>query len=299
MYTLLLVGMMGLNMAVDFMDRRTVQRGDFYALALWTMIIQFLLILPLIGLVKAMPIEAYVLCALVGFYSAFSRVSWYRAISAHGQTLSRLSPFLRLSSVISLGCAFFLLGEPFTYVKGLGGLLMIGGSLLMTLDNPAESIRKFIEYNRAAVLVLMTAISTASIAVSYKYLMNGGVDLFSIFFFLKLFQMLAMLSLHMKGRSLAMSYRRILHLRLLVTGRFFQTVASLIYMTVLSHLELSTVEPIASLSPLMLLGVELTGYAFRRDKATAAAMNWNRRTIAVRAISLTFVGAGVYLMNRS
>lgn len=297
MYTLLLVGMMGLNMAVDFMDRRTVQRGDFYALTLWTMIVQFLLILPLIGLVKPMPLVAYILCAGVGAFSAFSRVSWYRAISAHGQTLSRLSPFLRLSSVISLACAFFLLGERFTYMKGIGGLLMIVGSLLMTLDNPFESIRKFVEYNKAAVLVLMTAMSTASIAVSYKYLMNNGADLFSVFFFLKLFQMLAMMSLHMRGRSLAKSYRRILHLRLLVTGRFFQTIASLIYMTVLSHLELSTVEPIASLSPIMLLVVELTGYAFRRDKATAAAMNWNRRTIVIRLVSLSLAGAGVYLLN--
>jgi drug/metabolite transporter (DMT)-like permease len=299
MYTLLLIGMMGLNMSVDFMDRRTVQRGDFYALALWTMIIQFLLILPLIGLVKAMPLKAYLLCAGVGAFSAYSRVLWYRAISAHRQTLSRLSPFLRLSSVISLACAFFLLGEPFTYVKGLGGIAMIAGSLLMTLDNPAESIRKFVEYNKAALLVLLTAIATASIAVNYKYLMNGGTDLLSIYFFLKFFQMLSMMSLHMKGRSLAVSYRRILHLRLLVTGRFLQTVASLIYMTVLSHLELSTVEPIASLSPVMLLAVELTGYVIKRDKATAAAMNWNRRTIIVRLLSLSLVGAGVFLLNRS
>lgn len=78
-------------MAVDFMDRRTVQRGDFYALTLWTMIVQFLLILPLIGLVKPMPLVAYIICAAVGGFSAFSRVSWYRAISAHGQTLSRIS----------------------------------------------------------------------------------------------------------------------------------------------------------------------------------------------------------------
>lgn len=298
MYTLLLVGMMGLNMAVDFMDRRTVQRGDFYALTLWTMIVQFLLILPLIGLVKPMPLVAYIICAAVGGFSAFSRVSWYRAISAHGQSLSRLSPFLRLSSVISLACAFFLLGEPFTYMKGCGGLLMIGGSLLMTLDNPFESLRKFVEYNKAAVLVLMTAMATASIAVSYKFLMNNGADLFSVYFFLKLFQMLSMMSLHLRGRSLVKSYRRILHLRLLVTGRFLQTIASLIYMTVLSNLPLSTVEPIASLSPIMLLGVELTSYAIRRDKASAAAMNWNRRTIIIRALSLSLVGAGVFIGGR-
>jgi drug/metabolite transporter (DMT)-like permease len=297
MYEALLIGTMILNIIVDFIDRRTVVQGDRFALSLWTTIIQLLLILPLIGLVNPIPFQAVVLCAVVGAFSAFARIPWYRALATKRQTLSRLSPFVRLSSVISLLCAFLLLGEPFTYQKAGGGLLMVFGSLLITMDNPAENLKKFVEYNRAAGLALIFAASTAAIAVMYKYLLGKGVDLFSMYFYLKLFQLGSVLAVNLKGGALATSYRKIKHLRLLVVARLLQTIAALTYLLALSGLNLSVVEPIAALSPFLVLGIEFFN-SRRAGENADHQVHWPRRVIMVRLISLVIVSLGLLMLYR-
>jgi drug/metabolite transporter (DMT)-like permease len=288
-----------LNVIVDFIDRKSAYQSDYYALALWTTIFQFLLILPLVGLVHLMSARAFVYCALVGAFSAYARVPWFRALDTHMQTLSRLSPFVRLSSIMVLFGAYVLLGEPFSYSKVGGGLLMIAGSVLVTLDNPVKSVRSFLEYNHAAGLVLIYAASLASISVLYKYLLNEEVDIFSVYFFLKLFQAIAISIITSYNGTLTQSYEKIPAMRLFVFGRTIQTISALVYLLALRGLKLSVAEPIAALVPLVVLGIEMIGGRWLVNQNELQLQKVPTRTVSVRVASLVIVSLGLYLLYAS
>jgi len=302
MYESLLIVTLLLNIGADFLDRAAAHRADPYSLALWTTIVQFLLILPLIGLVREIDLAHLGLCAAVGAFTAFGRVPWYRALAQRSETLSRLAPFSRLSSVMVLIVAYTALGETFTVPKAAGGALMIGGALLVGFERPAENLRAFFRKNAALGLVMIFAASIASIAIFYKVMLNDGIPILTTYFYLKLFQMAALVLVALQSNTLMRSYDGIAHLRLFVLGRTLQTVAAVIYLIVLLHLDLSTVEPIAALGPILLFAIEWAIARRRAAVATAgggtlAVPAMTRRVTALRLVALGVVVAGLLLLQ--
>lgn len=257
MFELLLVAVVGLNVWADFMDRRSAVRSDATALSLWTTITQFLLVMPLLGLVGWLTPPQIALCALVGAFTALARIPWYRALSLPGENLSHLAPFTRLSTVLVLVFAFTLLGEPFSSNKLLGALLVVAGALAISLSRSFTGLRSYFANNKAIFLVLVFASSLAVIAVFYKSMMNAGVPIIATYFFLKLFQCATMVAHGYHNRALRRSFGAILDLQLFVQARALQTLAALLYLFVLRHVDLSTAEPIAAaIAPLLYLAID-------------------------------------------
>jgi len=257
MLEFLLVPVVGLNVWADFVDRRAAFRSDAAVLSLWTTIIQFLLVMPLLGLVSRLTPAQFVLCAAVGGYTALARIPWYSALSIPGQKLSRLAPFTRLSSVLVIVLAFTLLGETYSPGKLAGALLMVAGALAISLDRSFTSLRDFLVGNRELALVLIFASSLAVLSVFYKYMMNAGVAIITTYFFLKLFQCVVSVANGLNRRILRRGLSAIRDLQLFVQARTLQTLAAFLYLFVLRHVDLSKVEPIAAaIGPLLYLSID-------------------------------------------
>jgi len=257
MLEFLLVPVVGLNVWADFIDRRAAFQSDAAAFSLWTTIIQFLLVMPLLGMAGRLTPAQIGLCALVGAFTALARIPWYRALSIPGQKLSRLAPFTRLSSVLVIVLAFTLLGEAFSLNKFLGALLMVAGALVISLDKSFTGLRDYLVGNKELLLVLIFAGSLAVISVFYKYMMNAGVSIITTYFFLKLFQCAASVAHGFHKGILRRGFAAIRDLQLFVQARTLQTLAAFLYLFVLRHVDLSTVEPIAAaIGPLLYLSID-------------------------------------------
>lgn len=294
MFELLLVVIVGLNVWADFMDRRAAMRSDAGALSLWTTIVQFMLVMPLIGLVGGLTPVQLVICALVGALTALCRIPWYRALSTPGQKLSRLTPFTRLSSVIVLVFAFTLLGEAFALQKFLGALLMVAGAFAVSLDRSFTSFRDYLASNSAILLVLIFSCSLAATNIFYKYMMNAGVPMITTYFFLKFFQCTSATAYSLHNGTMRRSFSAILDLQLFVQARVLQTAAAFLYLFVLRHLDLSTVEPIAAaVGPVLYLTIDKVS-EWRAKRAGAPEVSRRGERLAV--LGLLASAAGLYFV---
>jgi drug/metabolite transporter (DMT)-like permease len=256
MPAILLFLTMLLNMSADFADRRAAQHASPYEISLWAAILQLLLILPFIGLVGTATALQVMLCVLIGAVSAIGRIPWYRALAIHGQQLSKLAPYLRLSSVFVLLLAFMVLGETLTTAKAGGAALIVTGSLLVTLDRPRQTLAMLVHNGRAVGLIAAFSLSTALIAVLYKALLNAGVGIWTIFFYLKASQAATLVLLAARNPLNESGFLDATNIRLFTLARLVQTVAALIYLTALRDMDLSSVEPIMALSPFCYLVIE-------------------------------------------
>jgi drug/metabolite transporter (DMT)-like permease len=286
-----------LNIAADFIDRSVSQSGQAKNLAFWTNVIQFFLIVPLIGLVHPMPFDALIWCIVVGALTAFGRIPWFRALAVQGQSLSRLSPFVRLSSFFVLLGAIFILDEPFNEAKFGGGCLLIFASILALLDEPLQTIRQLFNKNKSSLYATLYALSNSAVPLLYKFLVNRGEDLFSIYFELKVFQALFIGMASAQGIVAIQRTTSFGTFKLIVFARILQTLAALVYLGALSGLALSVAEPIAALGPFFVLLVEFVLLMFGRTPTTYE-VRWSRRRITTRVASAMLAAAGLLLMLR-
>lgn len=281
-----------LNIAADFIDKAISQRGTAQNLAFWTNVIQFFLILPLIGLVHPLPLQSLGLCLVVGAITAYGRIPWFRALAAQGQELSRLSPFVRLSSVFVLLGAIFILGEQFNALKFLGGCLLILGAMLSLFDSRIISLRIFVTDNRAPFFAMIYAVCNATVPLLYKFLVNEGEDLLSIYFYLKLFQAIFIVLSSAQGAISSLNTTTFNAFRLIVVARILQTSAALVYLFALTKLQLSLAEPIAALGPFFVLLVE----AVLRRSGQLPSSGKAQDKWTVRLISSAFAATGLVLL---
>jgi uncharacterized membrane protein len=300
MFEVLLLLVVGLNLSVDFMDRRAALQSAPNALSLWTTIVQFLLVVPLAGLTSRLTALQLGLCIVVGALSSLARIPWYRALSIPGEKLSRLAPFTRLSSVIALVAAFLLLGESFSFGKFIGGLLVIAGAIAMTMPPKRVSLADYFSANIAVFLVLLVALSSAAVSIFHKYLLDVGVSIISAYFYLKLFQFVFLVLHAIRHSYLRSSLSAISDFPLFLQARVIQTAAALLYLLVLREVDLSKVAPItAGAQPLMFLAVEKLlelsgGKAAKKQQAApkrAQSAGMRYAAAAVVAIGL-FMSAG-------
>jgi drug/metabolite transporter (DMT)-like permease len=301
-YELLLILTISINITADFIDRYSSNKSDAYVLTLWMSLVQFLLIFPLIGLVERISISQLLLIAGVGAFTSFGRIRWFRALSEKSEQLSRLAPFTRISSVIVLIVAVAVLGEQLSLNQALGASLIIIGAFLISFERWSARFRTFVSNNRALGLVIVFAVSNASLTVLYKYLLLSHVNTWTIYFYVKLFQAAPLLWYGADRNVLATSYLKIRNLKVFVFARVLQTAAAFLYLLVVKHLPLTTVEPIAALSPLLLILAERMIHWFQvslpnrgMDEPAIAAKN---RKPMLRFVAVIAMILGVLILGR-
>lgn len=297
MYELLLIATIVINLTADFSDRRSTAVSDPFSLTLWMGIVQSLLIFPVIGLVGSISLFQLALCALVAFIASFGRMRWYSALADHKEQLSRLAPFLRLSSVFVLLMAVFILGERLSRGKALGAGLVLLSALLTTMDRPAATLQAFMANNQGSRLVLIFAVSTACTSILYRYLLTQGVAIWTCYFYMRVFQLIAMLAIGLQKGSIVRSFRNVTHLRTFVFNRSLQTGAAFLYLEVVKHIPLTRAEPISALSPFIaIFGERLFGL---QPSSTTPAAPRSSRARTLRFASLVIVAAGVVVLGVS
>ena len=286
MFEALLIGMLLTYIAADFLDKKSAQRADSYAMALWTNTVQFLLLLPLIGLIDGMPISSIALCFLVALFSCFGRLQWYKALAEKKESLSRLSPLTEFSGLLVLAAAFIWFNELFSAIKGAGGALMIAGAAILGFENFKGSWKLLLESNRAIGLVLIFAASSASITILYKLLLNDALAILTIYFFLKAFQSAIFISHAIYHGRFTQSFSKIQNLRIFVSARILQTLGALVYLFVIQGHDLSKIAPLAALSPLMVIIVERILRYLQVEGTGREDYNVKTRVTALVVISL-------------
>ncbi|MGE5506337.1 MAG: DMT family transporter, partial [Actinomycetota bacterium] len=94
------------------------------------------------GQQHAVETAGWVAWAALGYTTVFSSVVaytlWYRLLSRH--SVSRVAPYMLLGPVIGFAGGVFLLGEPASLYKILGGLLTVAGVAVIEFGpKPAEA----------------------------------------------------------------------------------------------------------------------------------------------------------------
>ncbi|HKA19578.1 MAG TPA: hypothetical protein VKN18_14910 [Blastocatellia bacterium] len=287
------------NIGADFVDKLIARTGRAKDFAFWTNVIQFMLLLPLVGLVTPIPYKALALCASVGAITAYGRIPWYHALAVQGQGLSRLTPFVRLSSIFVLLGAIFILKEPNSPERFVGGGLIILASIIVLLDEPLTTVRKLLETNRAPLFAIIFAISSSAVPLLYKYLVNEGLNLFSIYFYLKLFQATFIMLSSSHGAISSLHMTSFVAFKLIIFARILQTCAALFYLYALTRIDLSVAEPIAALGPFFIIVTELLlrWKNVGLDKLISRE-SYSSRSATARALSVALAIFGLLLMLR-
>lgn len=109
-------------------------------------------------------------------YSALN--SYYQGIRL--EDVSRFIPTLSFSTVFIVIVAYFFLGERFSLPVYLGVLSTIVGSILISLENPLESLKSF-QSRKGMFLAISAAVLFASKDLIFKHLISG-VGFWSIIF---------------------------------------------------------------------------------------------------------------------
>ena len=295
-FELLLILVIFTNITIDFLDKRTSLGSDPMALAMWSNVIQFFLILPLIGLVGGFQVAHLLLCFIVGAVSVVGRMAWYKALSKKGEELSRIAPFSRFSSIISLSFGVLVFREVIQQYQIIGGFLMICGAVVIGFEKQKGNFKDYIKSNRFIAYVLLFAATSASISILYKYLLLEDLNLFSIYFYLKFFQVITIVLYSAFTKTLSTSYQKISYLKPFVANRIFQTAAALLYLLALKNMPLSRVAPISAMSPFVFL---LVDWVFARLNLSSPGSGLkDPRIIKMRLAALVLIAFGAYLLKK-
>ena len=253
-YELVLVLSSALTISAHVIDRISSQESDVYAMTLWASVVQLILVIPFVGLVGRLSLPHALLIFAAAAFSSFARSRWFLALSRSRDSLSKLVPLTRLSSLFVLVFAVALLGETLSPFAAVGALTMILGAMTIMLDRPSATFREFLHINWPALLVLLVAFSRAGNNLSSKYVLTmSEVDFFTIYFHLKLFECISIVAVVIGNANLRTRYSKISHPRSFISARALQTAAGLLFILAISRLDLTRAEPITAVGPLLLL----------------------------------------------
>lgn len=233
-------------------DRTCNFESDIYAMTLWTSVVQLLLILPFLGLVDLLPVGPALLLFGLASLSAFGRMKWYQALSTAEGNISRLMPITRLSSLLVLVAAVVILGEELPPLAAFGAIAMILGAISMTLEVSSSTFRLFLSNNLVLFLVLVVAISKGLNSLGYKWiLLDESITFFNVYFHLKLFECVVTFLAVSKSKLSPVSLATLSNPQSFVAARGLQTISGLIFLFVLNAIDLSKVEAISAIGPLI------------------------------------------------
>jgi transporter family protein len=107
-----------------------------------------------------------------------SGVIYYLALQTYYEGIrleevSRFIPTLSFSTVFIAAVAYIFLGERFSIPVYIGVLSTVAGSILISLENPLESLKSF-ESKKGLYLAIAAAVLFASKDLVFKYLVSGG-----------------------------------------------------------------------------------------------------------------------------
>jgi len=243
---------------VHIVDRSWNAKSDVHAMTMWSSLFQLVLVMPFIWLVRPVALEVGALMLALGALSAFARTRWYVALVHSGDSLSRLVPLTHTSSLIVLVLAAVQLGEALSPAAAAGGTLMIVGAIFISMEQPSATFKEFIALNMSLLLVLFLALARAVNNVGYKWILNQGpYDFLTVYFYLKLFEFLAIGVIVGGSTKLRAKLSRIEHVGAFFVARVLQTVSGLLFIYVLNHMEISLAEPISAVGPMFALAWEV------------------------------------------
>jgi uncharacterized membrane protein len=241
-----------LSVAVHVVDRGWNRLSSPHSMTLWSSLVQLLLVLPFVGFVSVLPWKIAVVLVAVGALTAYSRVSWYRALASREDSLSRLLPLTHSSGFLVLVLGSLLLGERLPPLAAVGGSAMILGAILISLEQPGATLKEFLAMNLALGFVLLQSLGRAANNVSYKWVFNqGDFDFFSVYFYLKLFEFLSIATIMICFHSPRLGPGNIQNLAAFVAARGLQTASGLLFILVLNHIDITLAEPVSASGPLI------------------------------------------------
>lgn len=231
----------------QLIDKHTTRKAGAWDCTTFGVVFQLVLLTPFLVLwqTPSLPIACVLLA--VGMLTASARFFWYKALI--GDELSRVSPFRRLSTLFTLFLGAYVLGESEQLQDRelLGALVIVLGSLLIAFEDFKRTWRNFFHINRYIACVLYFAASLAIMkAVSREMFAEYAVTVFSAYFTMKVGQLLFVLP----GLRHA---RRVDRIWTLSLSQIFQMIGAAMFLFVISKQELVLSEPIAALSPALLL----------------------------------------------
>lgn len=231
----------------QLIDKHTTRKASAWDCTTFGVVFQLVLLTPFLVLWEkpSLPIACVLLA--VGMLTASARFFWYKALI--GDQLSRVSPFRRLSTLFTLFLGAYVLGESEQLQDRelLGALVIVLGSLLIAFEDFKRTWRNFFHINRYIGCVLYFAASLAIMkAVSREMFAEYAVTVFSAYFTMKVGQLLFVLP----GLRHA---RRVDRIWTLSLSQIFQMIGAAMFLFVISKQELVLSEPIAALSPALLL----------------------------------------------
>jgi uncharacterized membrane protein len=182
--------------------------------------LSFLLAGPVLGSIKLGPIQI-LLSVFLGVLYTFSLFSYYSGLSK--EEVSRFVPSLSLSTVFIVVLSFIFLAETFSIPVYLGIVSVILGALLISIEDPVTSLRKF-ESGPAVKLGVLTALLGAVSSVLVKFL-TESIGMWSIIFWMGIGGLTSALSLGFYNRenislSEIKAYRHLLVIGFLTAGAY-------------------------------------------------------------------------------
>ena len=252
MFEIILAASITLDRVIDLRDHKVSNDMPAEARTYWSSVIQFVLILPLVGFIT-LPNKPQLLLLVAGvaLLSDYGRTRWFRALRT--SNLSSLVPFTRFSSIFVLLFGIILFGDRATIPKATGALLIVVGAIGSTIHEPRTALKDFMQSRKMAFYVIMFALSSASITVLQKYMMSQGITVLNAFFLLRFFQLIVSLA---GGSSAKVSIRRFSDFHSFVLNRLMQTCTALIFLVCLNNLTLSNTVPITAMSPFFAIAIE-------------------------------------------
>jgi drug/metabolite transporter (DMT)-like permease len=152
------------------------------------------LVLSMIGLLVSLIIYLFygfsflaglniILALINGTFYIFAEIFYYKA--AKTEEISKVIPLLYLSPLFILILADIFLGEIFTPMKYFGIFLLVAGAIFISSKNFTK-----INFNKAFLLAVFSALMFAILAILTKYLLNFA-DFWTIFSYIRLGTFLA------------------------------------------------------------------------------------------------------------
>ncbi len=255
-----------LNVVSVVVDKKATKVGSAWECTVVGIVFQFLISLPFVFLIRDSPWPStfpFLLLLGLGVLTASARTFWFIALK--GDLLTRLAPFRRLSTIFTLLLGIFFLGEgnelrPYELV---GAFVMVGGGLLVSLDRYYDSSSAFFSGNRYVGCVLYFAFSVSLLKAGEKIAIDDyGVTVFQAYFIAKLGQLLFVAPGFFPGRLSAVPWLRdpnhgsaakLPNYTPLFLSHILQMSASLLFLSVLSKQALTLSEPIAAVSPILIM----------------------------------------------
>jgi len=220
-------------------DKKLIKNIPSNEFTKWTIILNFVLILPIIFLVKIPTMLIIAVILVLSLLTIVGQLFLYKGIKI--DEISRVTPFQQFSVLFALLLSYLFLNEQLSALQYVGILGMFLGGFLISMEKPFK--KKLLFHNRALLLVFISALLSSFSIFANKFLLNLYVTAFTLIFFRRLLASMLVLPTIKKIK--------ISNWYLFLLSRFFSTYGLLLFLWVLSKQQLSLTVPFLAVQPLL------------------------------------------------